>query len=197
MRPAVAVISAATQLTGLTLDLTESSMLREGRRVTATLHLGRVLKGLVNLEELILQANDAPTVDLIELTALTKLTNLSLCNCGATDLVVSALACRLLRLQKLDLQYCAMRTQAFLPPIGALPDLRDLDLCENTFKLTDLGLMQLSRLTKLTHLLFDKETVSSEAVAAFLAAVPSLDRIGFRYTLSNEDDEEGAADGGA
>lgn len=197
MQSVVGSVKAATHLTGLTFDITDRQVLPSNLPATAHLQLGATMGRLVNLEQLVLKAESASTADVIKLTALTKLTHLSLQSGGADAMAVSALACRLLRLQKLELQYCSMRTQAFIPPIGALPDLRDLDLCENLFLLTDLGLMQLSRLTKLTHLLFDKDTVSAEAVAAFLAAVPSLDRIGFRYTLSEmtSDEDEGAADG--
>lgn len=82
---------------------------------------------------------------------MTNLTHLDLEACGdsASDLVVAALACRLQRLQILNLQYCYMASPAVLAPIGTLSELRHLELQESSLVVNDLDLMQLSTLTQL------------------------------------------------
>lgn len=197
MVPVTVAISTATQLTGLTLDLYNTGMVSLTR--TARLQLGVCLEGLVNLERLLLSASRFPDNDLVKLKALTKLTRLSLSNSGASDLAVSALACNLLRLQVLELRSCGMRTQAFLPPIAALPDLRQLDLEETDFGLTDLGLMQLTSLTKLSYLWLGERQLTAEGVDAFLLAMPRLSQTGSLHNvcvLDEEEEEEEEEEGG-
>lgn len=124
------------------------------------------------------QASEA---DLLQLTALTGLTNLDLSfsHGAVTDLVVVELACKLQHLVKLELINCDITTQACLVPTGALRDLSHLILQADDFTLTDVGLMQLSCLTKLTCLeLGDNINVSEGARAAFLAVMPGLRRSG-------------------
>lgn len=139
------------------------------------------IKGLAGLQKLNLRVPQASEADLLQLTALTGLTNLdlSLSDDAVRDLVVVGLAGKLQRLVKLELTNCDIITQACLAPIGTLQDLKHLELQAEDFELTDVGLMQLSGLTKLTRLVLgDSREVSAGARAAFLAVMPGLRRSG-------------------
>jgi hypothetical protein len=178
--PVAAAVGRATALTGLEFCTvgggTRSAPWRE---VMDSAIKG--IKGLTGLQKLNLRVPQAAETHLLQLTALTGLTNLDMnfSNEAVTDLVVVGLASKLQHLVKLELIDCAIKTQACLAPIGALRDLQLLDLESEDFTLTDAGLMQLSGLTKLTSLMLEEGMdVSRAAADAFLAVMPGLRRTG-------------------
>jgi hypothetical protein len=173
MTAVVGALAVATQLTALTFNYTASS---SRRQEFARLPLGATLEDRQNLEHLHIKVSSSTEADLIKLTAVTRLTHLRFGHYGdaVMDLVVAALAVRLQHLQVLHLEGGCVDSPALLAPIGALPELKSLDLQESGLTVTDVGLMQLSTLTQLTRLYLGERDLSAETVQSFLAAMPRL-----------------------
>lgn len=162
-KAALAAVRGATQLTFLVLDFAASSMTHFAPR---GLCLGAVLEGLVNLQHLRVDIDRIPQASTLKLTALSRLTALDLSGCGpggVTDLVVSALACKLCRLRSLALNWCGMMSQAFLPAVGTLTDLQHLEFSDSQLVVTNDGSRQLSGLTQLTWLTVSEASQLSDA----------------------------------
>lgn len=131
----------------------------------------------------ILQSQEQPLADVLQLSTLTNLTCLVLeggeaLGQGLDDVAAVTLASALSSLQRLDLISQGMRSWAVLPAVGRLTKLRSLKLWPNHgAHLTPLLLQQLSFLTGLTSLTLPVEHCSQENQQLLLAKIPGLTAI--------------------
>jgi len=181
-----AAIQQATQVRKLDWNIMHLGLDAEDNAALATeLQLGSVLGGLTHLEKLHLQLDGIPESEVLQLTALTQLTELCLDYCfkGVTDVVVVALAVRLKELRVLSLRNCGLQSQAVLPALASLQSLSELTVDyinigppkSSGLVVTDEGLQLLTTLTCLTQLYISSRSVwTNEGRARFLAAMPQL-----------------------
>jgi len=122
-----AAIHQATQVCELKWDFMDLGLTAKDNAALATeLQLGRLLAGLTHLGKLDLQLPAIPEPEVLQLTALTQLTELRLdyCGKGVTDVVVVALAARLRELRVLSLCNCGLQSpEAVLPALASLQSL--------------------------------------------------------------------------
>jgi hypothetical protein len=120
---------------------------------------------------------DAEPSSMLQLSALTSLTRLSVDVCDLDDVAATAVAVNLTRLQQLDLS-SGMLNYAALPAIAQLTGLRSLVLHPHNKapELTSADLQQLAALTLLTQLHLPCAQPSEADKQQFLACMPSLIR---------------------
>jgi hypothetical protein len=168
-------VAAATGLTTLQLDF--------GVGVAAwgiRPKLFGYLTGLQQLQELHVYAveprhfdDESDAADVMQVTALTGLTQLDVSFWHVGDVAAVKLACHLPELRILKLCHCCMESRAVLPAIGRLQHLQHLDLQGNAFgcdKCLQL-LTQLRALTCLELVSRDGDKPTQQQLDAFWAAV--------------------------
>jgi hypothetical protein len=169
-------VAAATGLSKLQLDF-QKDVAAHGMRPK----LFWYLTGLRQLQELQVCAvqptnfidEESDAGDIMQLTALTGLTQLDVVSWHVGDVAAVALACHLTNLHILKLCNCCMGSRAVLPAIGRLQHLQHLDLQDNTFG-CDKCLQLLTQLRALTCLELksrDGDKPTQQQLDAFWAAV--------------------------
>jgi hypothetical protein len=174
--PAISALQACTSLTRLTV------VFRKFPCTAADAPWCKHIAKLTQLVELYLFLGKQDVSDLLQLSALTRLTGLIVsCRGGWEDSVCVALACKLVNLRTLRLK---LNTVAPIPVIGNLTGLRDLGLVglsnsnvRAQFKACILNqLLPLRQLTRLVLPLGD--ACPGEARQHFLSQMPGLTCIG-------------------
>ena len=108
----------------------------------------------------------------VQLTQLTRLNCLNICQCSLSDLAVNAIVANMLGLQELDLRWNEGLTGSFMPALAKLP-LEELSLCGASA--CDATLSFLSRCQQLLVLNMSSATaVTPEGLAALQEANPAL-----------------------
>jgi hypothetical protein len=169
-----AALSACTSLTAL--------VLRDGGR--DSLPWSRYVAALTGLRRLELNTYESEEQDLLQLTALSTLTHLSL-SCDVNDAVAVALALNLTGLCHFELSCGVLKTAGVLPVAAKLSGLRHLHLMQRRVEdgsctefskaLTPAVLSQLLPLTQLSYLgLPLGAACPSEARQQFLDGMPGL-----------------------
>jgi hypothetical protein len=173
---AAAALSACTSLTALVLQDGAPNSMPWSQHVAA----------LTGLRELEFRGYESEEQDLLQLTALTALTHLSL-SCRVNDTVAVALALNLTGLCHLGLGCEGLTSASVLPVTAKLSGLRHLDLaswCADNDSpsvskaLTPVALSQLLPLTQLSYLQLPLGAACpSEARQQFLDSMPGLSSI--------------------
>ena len=149
-------LAAATSLTKLTLE-----------RLPAV-DFCCYVKCLPDLADLSIADANFGRQDALHLKLLTKLTSLSLSCCrGVDDAVAVALVSSLCKLQVLALSDCGMTSDAVLPALEGLQDLRSLSLTDVEWFQNE-SVQLLAPLTQLTRLELDCRSQLSEPSRASL-----------------------------
>jgi hypothetical protein len=164
-----------------TLDLRGIPFIPLQRQVDSSLVLSAHLAQLPLLRCLHLCNVPLPQRDLLQLTALTRLLDLSFWRCATVDaLVVNVLALALTRLWVLHVSECGAQHEGTLPVVArACPHLSVLTLVDRGMRVTAGALMQLTQLRELTLLVLHEDSWgwSQEHGAdesAFLQRMPAL-----------------------
>jgi hypothetical protein len=125
------------------------------------------------------QQLDLQNSDALQFTALSSLTALHLNETPKVgDLAVSAMICRLPRLQKLQLWGCNLESPTLWPVCATATQLVHLELGSQAPDLSEESLQLLLPLQQLTYLFVggqQGENVSEEAWQAFMDAMPVLE----------------------
>ncbi|WIA14380.1 hypothetical protein OEZ85_002909 [Tetradesmus obliquus] len=171
----MAGITAAISLRRLHLDLREGAYASDMRP-----ELFGYLTGLRQLQELCVRARHTTPVStesdaaaIMQLTALTGLTQLKVSAWAAGDVGAAVLACGLPQLRKLKLYYASIESRAALLAIGKLSQLQHPDVRRNAFgdgECLQL-LTQLCALTRLDLASKDGKRPTKQQMASFWAAV--------------------------
>lgn len=141
-------LAACTRLTRL--ELTCMDMFKQQQR------FARVLQRLRSLKALWMHATDVSEEAVLGVAALTNLESLWIydCRAGVTDEVALAVVPALTQLTALSFKKCSLRTEAVLPAVAALTNLKDLSFAGNPVQMTLQGLLKLTGLTALESLVF-------------------------------------------
>jgi hypothetical protein len=171
-------VSVLKGLTGLTCVRFRNGFEQVPASTFRDVELGRALAQLTGLHELKCRCVQFDASGALHLSVLTQLTKLKMAESrsGINGLVVCSLGLCLTNLQALDVTFCGVQTQAVIPVLARLPQLRQLSMTGNEVVVDDVGFMRFSDSASLTSIGLDLDThdISDEALDRFRQVMPHV-----------------------